>query len=571
MRVQGPLAPGGGSRGAAPPSLFFASFRDFRRSWLAPDFLAGALLAAIAIPEQLATARLAGMPPETGLVTFAAGALGFAAFGVNRFLSAGADSTIAPIFAGTLGAIAVASGAAYAPLAGLLALLVGCVLIGVALLRADWIADLLSVPVITGFLAGIAVHIAVSQMPSVLGVADVSGSLPDRAWALVRAVPDANAYTVAIGLFVLVVMQAGEWLVPRWPVPLLALAVASGAAAAFDLPRHGVHVIGALSATLPTPSLPLAALPEILPVVPLALIVALVCIMQSAAVLRAFPSQEDRPEPVSRDFAGVGAGCVLAGLLGGFAVNASPPRTAVVAQSGGRSQLAGLVAVALTVVLALWGGALLAFVPQAALGGVLLAIAARICRVGDMARIMRRGGTEIWLVAASALLVVAMPIETGMIGAIVLSLLHSVAMVARPPCVELARARGTTVWWPPERGEAGEHEPGVLVFAPSAPINFTNADFVVARLTHLVDAASPTVRLVVIEASGVAEIDYTGSLTLQQTIRGLQGQGIAVALARLSSERAQTQAARTGLLATVGHDHVFRSAEDAVRAFHVSA
>jgi MFS superfamily sulfate permease-like transporter len=507
------------------------------------------------------------MPPETGLVTFAAGALGFAAFGVNRFLSAGADSTIAPIFAGTLGAIAVASGVAYAPLAGLLALLVGCALIGVALLRADWIADLLSVPVITGFLAGIAVHIAVSQMPSVLGVAEVAGSLPDRAWALVRSVPDANVYTVAIGLFVFAVMQAGEWLAPRWPVPLLALAVASGAAAAFDLPHRGVHVIGALSGSLPTPGLPLAALPEMVPVVPLALIVALVCIMQSAAVLRSFPSEPDRPEPVSRDFAGIGAGCVLAGLLGGFAVDASPPRTAVVAQSGGRSQLAGLVAVALTVVLALWGGALLATVPQAALGGVLLAIAARICRVGDMARIMRRGGTEIWLVAASALLVVALPIETGMIGAIVLSLLHSVAMVARPPCAELARAPGTTVWWPPERGANGEHEPGVLVFAPAAPLNFTNADYVIARLTHMIEVASPAVRLVVIEASGMVEIDYTGSLALQQAIRALQGQGIAVALARLSSERAQTQAARTGLVDTIGRGRVFRSAEDAVRAF----
>jgi MFS superfamily sulfate permease-like transporter len=550
----------------------FASLRGFRATWLAPDLIAGMLLAAIAIPEQLATARLAGMPPETGLVTFAAGALGFAVFGANRFLSAGADSTIAPIFASGLAAIALASGVPYASLAGLLALLVGAVLIGVALLRADWIADLLSVPVITGFLAGIAVHIAVGQLPSVLGVPEIQGSLPDRLLPLLRAVPEANVYAVAIGLFVLATMQLGERIAPRFPVPLLALAVASAAVALFDLQRHGVRVIGALSTALPAPGLPLAGLPELLPVLPLALIVALVCIMQSAAVLRAFPSEPDRPEPVSRDFAGIGAGCVLAGVLGGFAVNASPPRTAVVAQSGGRSQLAALVALALTVGLALWGGTLLATVPLAALGGVLLAIAARICRVGDMARILRRGGSEIWLVAASALLVVVLPIEAGMIGAIVLSLLHSVAMVARPRCAVLARAPGTTVWWPPEHGETGEHEPGVLVFSPAAPLNFTNADFVVARLTHAVEAASPPVRLVVIEASGMAEIDYTGSLTLQQAIRALRGQGIAVALARLSSERAQAQAARTGLLETVGCSHVFRSAEEAVDAFqHRSA
>ena len=183
--------------------------------------------------------------------------------------------------------------------------------------------------------------------------------------------------------------------------------------------------------------------------VQLALVVAMVCIMQTAAVASTFPSEEGEPDDVSRDFAGVGAGNVLAGLIGAFAVDASPPSTAIVRQSGGRSQIAALAAVALMIAVAALAAGLLAYVPQAALSGILVTIALRLFRIGEMIRICRRGGPEILLVAASAGLVVALPIETGMLLAIVLSFVHSLYVIARPYCVELARVPGTTVWWPP--------------------------------------------------------------------------------------------------------------------------
>jgi MFS superfamily sulfate permease-like transporter len=226
------------------------------------------------------------------------------------------------------------------------------------------------------------------------------------------------------------------------------------------------------------------------------------------------------------------------------------------------------VAVALAAAVLFGGGQALAFVPQAALAGILLAVAMRLVRTVEMVRIARCGGIEIALVALSAVLVIALPIETGMLGAIVLSLLHSVAMVARPPCVELARAPGTTVWWPPH-GEAGEHVPGVLVFAPGGPLNFTSAAFVRNRLREAI-AHGGVLRLVVIEASGVSEIDYTGSVILQDVIANLRSQGTEVALARLSGERAQLQAERSGLLAALGAGHVFHTVEEAVRTIPVS-
>lgn len=549
--------------------LLFASLRGWQAGWLPSDTLAGLLLAAIAVPEQLATARLAGLPPATGLVAFVAGTLGFAVFGSNRFLSCGADSTIAPIFAGGLALVIAGGTMPYAGAAALLALLVGLILIAASVLRAGWISDLLSVPVITGLLAGIAVHIIVGELPAILGVADASGRLPVRLMGILRHLPALHPAALVIGTAVLAVMLAGERLAPRQPSALIALTLAVVAVRVLHLAPGRVAVLGQAPPIALRPTLPqLDSAHTLEAMVPLAFIIALVCIMQSAAVLRAYPSEAGGPCHVSRDFGGIGAGCVLAGLFGAFAVNASPPRTAVVAESGGRTQIAGVVAVALAAALALFGGNLLALVPQAALGGVLVAIACRIFRVHEMARIARTGGSEILLVAASAASVILLPIETGMLASIVLSLLHSFTIIARPLCTELVRVPGTTVWWPPTNGEAEQREPGVLVFALAAPVNFTNANYVSHRLMALLAAAGGT-RLMVLEASGMIDIDYTGSRILQETIARLRGRAITVALARLSAERAQDQAQRTGLIDALGREHVFRSVDEAVRTLHL--
>jgi MFS superfamily sulfate permease-like transporter len=305
---------------------------------------------------------------------------------------------------------------------------------------------------------------------------------------------------------------------------------------------------------------------EFTQLLPVSLIVALVCMMQTAAVVQSFPSKPGEQEDVSRDFGALGAGSILAAVLGAFAVNSSPPRTAVVHESGGRSQLASLLAIAIIVAIVLLAAGAFAVVPQAALSGVLVFIGMRIFRVATMRQIYRRGGWEILLVVASAALVVLLPMETGVTMSIVLSLLHSIYIIARPGCAVLARVPGTTVWWSLGKGEAGEHEPGVLVFAPGAPINFTNAAYVRGRLNDAIGAMAEPCRLVVIEANGVIYIDFTGSGILQQLITDLRGRGIDVAVARLESDRAQRAAARSGLIARLGDDHVFRSVEDAIRS-----
>ncbi|HUN51095.1 MAG TPA: solute carrier family 23 protein, partial [Candidatus Sulfotelmatobacter sp.] len=377
----------GGS--ARRPWPFFASMSGYAARNLNQDLAAGLTLAAIAIPEQMATAHLGGFAPQVGFFAFIAGSIAFATFGANRFLSAGADSTITPIFAGGLVTWAAAGTPGYSGMAAALALVVGILLIGSGLLRLGWIADLLSVPVTTGFLAGISLHIIVSQLPDLLGVAAPGGSLLHGVVGIAAQLDRVNLFSLALGLAVLGLIIVSERFSARIPVAFVGLALATAAVLTFGLERRGVTVLGKVPGTLPSFSLPSLSLDELFHVVPLALIVSVVVMLQTAATTRAFVSDPGAAPAVNRDFIGIGAGSLLAGLFGAFPVNASPPRTAIVSETGGRSQLAGVIAAGLVLGLVVFGASLLAHVPHAALAGVLLFIAFRIFRIPSIVEVYR--------------------------------------------------------------------------------------------------------------------------------------------------------------------------------------
>jgi sulfate permease, SulP family len=361
--------------------LVLRSLRGYRPWFLTHDLVAGLTLAAIAIPEQLATARLGGFSPQIGFFAFLAGSLAFAIFGSNRSLSSGADSTITPIFAGGLALLAVSGSPEYAALAGVLALMVGVVLVVGGIFRLGWIADLLSVPVTVGFLAGISVHILISQLPAILGLASPSGPMLQRLADLAEQLPQTNLFSLVIGLGVLALIVISERIDVRIPGALFGLVGAAAAVIFLGLESRGVAVLGNIPVALPKPALPEVSLSRWLQLVPLTLIIAIIVMVQTAATTRSFVSDPNEPPDVDRDFVGVGAGSILAGLIGAFPVNASPPRTAIVSETGGLSQLAVLAAAAIVLALLAFGTSLLHHVPQAALGGVLLFVALRIIRV----------------------------------------------------------------------------------------------------------------------------------------------------------------------------------------------
>jgi MFS superfamily sulfate permease-like transporter len=542
--------------------LLFSSFAGWSKHGIGQDILAGLTLTAITIPEQMATAKLGGFEPQIGFYAFIGATIGFAALGASRVLTAGADSTITPIFAGTLAALAAARSASVGSAAITLALLVGVMLIAGGILKLGWIANLLSTPVITGFLTGIAVHIVVSQLPSIFGMARGSGDLVGQILFIATNLSRLNPFSTAIGFGVFATMLLAERISARIPGALIGVALAALLVLAFDLERRGVAILGALPGGLPHPALP--TLDLLRQLTPLALIVTLVIMMQTATVTYSFRTSAESEPNVDRDFLGLGAGNLAAAALGAFPVDASPPRTAVAVESGGRSQLGSLVAAVFVLVLVLWGGAILYDVPEAALAGVLLFVAQRLVRVGTILRIARQAPVEGLLILLTAAAIIILPIQTGVAIGIGLSLLHGVSMAIRTHPIELRKLPGTTVWWPPAIPGQGQTQEGVAVLAFHAPLLFANAQIFKRGMIERIDGYDPPASLVVLEASGIADVDFTAAQAIIEVLDHCRAANIRFAVARLDSERAHAALNRFGVLYALGPDHVFHSVDEAV-------
>jgi SulP family sulfate permease len=544
----------------------FRSLSAYHLGFLTHDLVAGLTLAAIAIPEQMATARLGGFPPQIGFFAFLAGSLAFAVFGSNRFLSCGADSTITPIFAGGLALVAVSGSPEYAALGVVLALMVGLVLVVGGIFRLGWIADFLSTPVTIGFLAGISVHILISQIPAILGLTSPNGPMLQRLAILAEHLDQTDLFSLFIGLGVLALIAVSERIDARIPGALIGLVGAAAAVVLMRLESRGVAVLGNVSVALPTLAIPDITVGRWMRLVPLTLIIATVIMVQTAATTRSFVSDPNEQPDVDRDFVGVGVGSILSGLIGAFPVNASPPRTAIVSETGGRSQLAGLVAAAIVLALLAFGASLLRHVPHAALGGVLLFVALRIVRASQMISIYRQSFGEFLLVVSTAAAIVILPIEQGVGIGIALSLLHGIWSTTRARVTLCERVPDTSIWWPSNPHVPGEKEPNVIVAGFQSPLSFLNAYHFRRDIMGLLQASPQKARLIVLEATGIVEIDFTAAQILSDIIRACRSAGVDFAIARLESIRAQDAIERFGIDELLGTGHLFHSVEEAIRA-----
>jgi sulfate permease, SulP family len=534
--------------------------RDLRQ-----DLAAGLALAAVALPSQMATAHLAGFPPATGLIAFGAASIGFAAIGANHFLVACADSTIAPIFAGGLATLAAAGSQDYFALCASFALMAGGILVCCGLFRLGWIADLVSRPVTIGFLAGIACHIVISQLPFLLGIAVPGGSLLQSAFAIASKLGETNPVSLWLGLAVFAVTVCAEWISPRIPGALLGVMAATLAVYWFGLERNGVAILGQMPGELPRLHVPSIAFAELLQAAWLAFVVVATIMVQTAATTRSLVAVPGATASVNRDFIGVGAANLMAGLFGAFPVNASPPLTEILAETGGRSKLAGLVAVALILGMAGYGTALLAHVPLAALAGILMFVAMRIVRLGEIITIFRHAFGEFMLILATVTAIIVLPVGTGVATGIMLSLLHGIWSMTRARVITFEKVPGTSIWWPPGRDLKGETIEGVLVIAFQAPLSFLNAYKFQDSARRAVRQSRIPLDLIVLEASSIVEIDFTAAQILIEFIEFCAQSKIRFAVARLESVRAGEAFERLGVTDAVHRDHFFHSVDEAIR------
>ncbi len=550
--------------------FFLPSLRGYARVWLGTDLLAGLTLAAICVPESMADAKLAAMPPITGLYAFLAGALGAVLLSTSRQLSIGPDSTINPMIAVGVGSIVAVAAPDYPARVVLLGLLVGLAVLVAGVARLGFLADLLSRPVMSGFLSGIGITVVIGQIHVLLGIPSVPGGTVASLVGVVRDLHSANVLTLAIGLAVLVIVVGGERLGPRFPGALVAVVGSLVAVAVFDLGHHGVAVVG----TLP-PGLPSLALPGITPaavssLVPVAIPIFFIVLAQTAATARGFAVAGGYDVRVDREFVAVGAASMVSGLLGGFALDASPTRTGVVAASNGRSQVVNLTAGVLVAAVLLAATGLLADLPEATLGGILVAVGVKLVKWRDLATVARYSRPE-WAIAVVTLLVVALiGIEQGIYLAIALALLRRTYLSARPHDAVLARLPGTEGVWVSQRHHPDASLPvGVRVFRYDAPLFYANAQHFAARVRAVVDDAREPVRALVIEAIGIDDVDFTGAQVLSELDGELAARKVVLAFAhpfgRLGTEL------NTGTLRARFEGRVFNSVDDAIAALRPGA
>jgi len=545
-----------------PPLL--TSLQGYQRPWASADIAAGLALLVIAVPEQLATSRLAGMPPITGFYAFVAGTVLFALLGSNPQMSVGADSTIAPLFAAGVSALAVTGSPHYVDLVPILAVMVGILVMLVAILRLGWIAEFLSTPIVTGFLSGVAVIIIAHQLPDFLGLPPTTGTNQHRVAYAFTHLSEINGWSLAIGIGVLTLMLASARVDRRIPAALIGLVGSAALVGALDLQAHGVAVLGQVKTGAPHLGLTGLSWSTLESLAPLAAVVALVVVTQTAATTRAFAERGGYDIDAGRDFLGVGAGSVVAGLVSSFPVDASPPRTAAVASAGGRTQAGALGAAALVVVLIPFAN-VLRNVPLSALAAILIFIALRLFNVRDLVAIARFSNIEFALATVTLLTVVLVGVEQGIGVAVGLAILDRIRVSARPQLHVLGRIPGSTSWQRPDLEPSAARVPGALVALFATPIWYANAirfrDEVRAALLH----APAPVRVFVLDTVGMSDIDFTGTRALSQVLDLFEHEGIAFGIAR-GGVHLRDSLRRSGLAARIGEDHFFQTVDEAVTA-----
>jgi MFS superfamily sulfate permease-like transporter len=513
----------------------FLSLRHLPRRRVPGELLAGVTLLALAIPEQLATAHLGQLPAYVAMIGFVVATIVFAALGSNPILSVGADSTITPLFAMALIRLAVPASTHYLTLVALTACVAGICVALVGVCRLGWLADFLSVPIVTGFMVGVGCTIIVHQLPEALGVPSGSGSLTNRLTHLVaqRGHMQWLALALAAGT-VLIVVACERW----WPkLPGALVAVLGGTLLLRIVHWRHVALLGRSPAGGLTFRLAHATWTDALGVITTGVTVAVVIISQSAATSRSVADELGVSVNINRDFVALGLANMASGLVGALPVNASPARTSVVRASGGKTQLVALTAAAGAVVLVPFAS-VLRTLPLACLAGILFFVAGRLIKIGTLRSIARVSPWECALALATTVAVVLWGVQIGLAIAVALAIADQTRRSTRPRVLLLEREIGTTSWRPREKGRT-ERVDHVTVLLFGAALFFANAD----RFRHEVQQALrevPDTQHLVLDAASIVDIDYTGLTTLRALVDDLKREGITVVMARANevTERA---------------------------------
>ncbi|WP_181781217.1 SulP family inorganic anion transporter, partial [Pseudonocardia pini] len=490
---------------------WFGRGLEFRRDRLLPDVVAGATLAALAVPEVLGYARIAGMPVETGLYTLLLPAIVFAVLGASRHLVVGADSATAAILAAGLASLAATGSDRFVELAGTTAVVVAALLVVARVVRLGALGSFLSRTVLVGFLTGVGISVAVGQLGEVLGIPVTARDVPARLVELVRGWEEIDPVGLAVAAGVVVLVLVLRRVDRRIPGALLAVVAAIALTAVAGL---AVPTVGPVPSGLPRPTLPSLTLDDLSAVLPVALSIVVVILAQSAATARAYAGRYGEAADTDADVVGLAGANLAAACTGTFVVNGSPTKTQMVDSAGGRSQLAMLAAAVVAVVVVLVLTPPLALLPLAALAAVVLLIGIELVDVAGLRRLWAVRRAEFAVAVVTALAVVVLGVETGIVVAVAASIVDHLRHSYSPHNAVLRKSADGH--WRSEEVAPGERTlEGLVVYRFGSGLYFANASRLVEDVTTLTSTGTP-VRWFCLDAAAVGDVDFTAGAVLDQ-------------------------------------------------------
>ncbi|GAA4712369.1 SulP family inorganic anion transporter [Phytohabitans rumicis] len=541
-----------------------AQLRRYQRSWLRGDLLAGLTVAAYLVPQVMAYAGLAGLPPVTGLWAILAPLALYALLGSSRQLSVGPESTTALMTATAVAPLAAGDPGRYAALAATLAVVVGVLCLIAYAVRLGFLADLLSRPILVGYMAGVALIMISGQLGKLTGVPVEGDTFAAELASFVSNLDDMHTATLLFALAVLAFLFLAAWRFPSLPTPLLAVLLATAAVAMFDLERRGISVVGPIPEGLPTPTLPdLGDMRDLL--LP-AVGVLVVGYTDTVLTARSFAERGGYEVDTNQELLALGAANVGAGVLRGFPISSSGSRTALGAAAGSRTQVYSLVALAAVLGVLLLLGPLLERFPTAALGALIVYAAVRLIDVPGFRKLAAFRRTELALAVAACTGVLVFDILYGILVAVGLSVAEMLHRVARPHDAVQGLVPDLAGMHDIDDYPQATTIPGLVVYRYDSPLFFANAEDFRRRALAAVDDQPDPVAWFVLNTEANVEVDSTGLDALDLVRAELTGRGIVFALARVKQDLLDDLTA-FGLTASVGADRIFPTLPTAVAAY----
>jgi len=508
----------------------------YERKNLAPDVIAGLSVAAVALPVGVAYAQLAGFNPAVGLYSSILPLFAYAIFGTSRQLIIGPDAATCALISSAVAPLAAGDSETYASLSVTLAFLAGILCIGASFLRLGALADFLSRPILVGFLNGIALSIILGQIGKIFGYPVAAGGILPRLWEFAIKLGLTHWPSVAVGLATFAVL----WLTPRFfkqiPAAFVAIFLAAAVVRLLGLENHGVAIVGDVPAGLPPlrfPRIPLDLVPKLFGD---AAGLALVTFSSMMLTARSFASKNRYDIDVDREFAALGAANIASAISQGFAVSGADSRTAMNDASGGRTQVAGLVAASTIAVVLLFFTGPLRYVPIPALGAVLVKAGLSLVDIPALKHIFRIDRREFALSILATLGVVVVGAIDAILFVVALATLRFVKLVARPKIEILGRVEGMPGYHSLERHPEAVPIPGILLIRFNAPIVFFNAPYFKHEVLLHARTAGPELKRVIVDMLPITMIDSTGLHTIRQIAEELHERGITLSAAGRRTE-----------------------------------